>query len=157
MLLGSIGREGSIFNHLQQKLGIVTAVHMPFSGCGRYTAYVSINKKQEGHPKMVGLQALAHVPGLFTVVVVDDDIDVFNEEDVLWAISTYVDPSRDVDLLKNVAPASDPRGIGSGRLIIDATKPTHVAFATRLKVPDEALSRIKLEEWLDSVEGGGKP
>jgi 2,5-furandicarboxylate decarboxylase 1 len=155
MLLGSIGREGSIFNHLQQKLGIVTAVHMPFSGCGRFSAYVSITKKQEGHPKMVGMQALAHVPGLFSVVVVDDDIDVFNEEDVLWAINTYVDPSRDVELIKNVAPASDPRGIGSGRLIIDATKPSHVAFPTRLKVPDDALSKVKLEEWLDS-EGTNK-
>ena len=90
------------------------------------------------------------------VVVVDEDIDVFNEEQVLWAVNTYVDPDRDIDLIKNVRPPSDPRGIGSSRVIFDATRPTHVPFPTRLRVPPEAMARIKLEEWLDSVRKGKK-
>ncbi len=152
MLLGSIAREGAIFNHLQQKLGNVIAVHMPFSACGRYTAYISIKKTDEGQPKQAGLQAIAHVPNLHVAVVVDEDIDVFNEEQVLWAVNFQVDPRRDIDLIKNVRAGSDPRGIGASRVIIDATRPTHIAFPTRLRVPPEDVERVRLEEWLDPVK-----
>lgn len=156
MLMGSITREGTIFNHLQRKLGNVVAVHMPFSACGRYTTYISIRKTEEGQPKSAALQALAHVPNLHVAVVVDEDIDVFDEEQVLWAVNFQVDPRRDIDLITNLRPGSDPRGIGSSRLIIDATRPTHIAFPTRLRVPVDALKRVKLEEWLDAVERGNR-
>lgn len=153
MLMGSVPREGAVLKHLQNKLGYATAVHLPMSGCGRFVAYISITKSDDSHAKQAGLQALAHVPNLQTAVVVDDNIDVFSEEDVLWAVNTYVDPRRDVDLIKNLRAPTDPRGLGSSRLIVDATRPTHTAFPTRLKVPDDAMARVQLEEWLDSVEG----
>jgi 2,5-furandicarboxylate decarboxylase 1 len=155
ILLASIAREGAIYNHVQSKFGNVAAVHMPLSACGRFTAYISIKKAVEGQAKQAALMALAQVPNLHVVVVVDDDIDVFNEEDVLWAVNFHVDPRRDVDLIKNVRAGSDPRGLGSSRLIIDATRPTHIAFPTRLRVPEEAIARMKLEEWLDSVKAEG--
>jgi UbiD family decarboxylase len=152
MLLGSIPREGTIYNHLKNKLGNVVAVHMPYSGCARFTAYVSIRKTEEGQAKNAGLQALAHVPNLLSVVVVDEDIDVFNEEHVLWAVNFQVDPNRDISLITNMRPPSDPRALGSTRVIIDATRPTHIAFPTRLRVPQSAMERVKLEEWLDAVK-----
>ena len=156
MLLGSIPREGTIYNHLKNKLGNVVAVHMPYSGCARFTAYVSIRKTEEGQAKNAGLQALAHVPNLLAVVVVDEEIDVFNEEHVLWAVNFQVDPSRDISLITNMRPPSDPRALGSTRVIIDATRPTHIAFPTRLRVPQSAMDRVKLEEWLDAVKGGAR-
>jgi 2,5-furandicarboxylate decarboxylase 1 len=154
MLLGSIPREGTIYNHLRNKLGNVVAVHMPYSACARYTAYVSIRKVEEGQAKNAGMQALAHVPNLLAVVVVDEDIDVFNEEHVLWAINFQVDPDRDITLIKNMRPPSDPRALGSTRVIIDATRPSHIAFPTRLRIPQSALDRVDLGEWLDAVKGG---
>ena len=151
-LLGLIPREGSVYNHLQQTLGNVTAVHLPNSGNGRSICYVSIRKTGEGQPKQVAMQALAHAPTFQAVVVVDDDIDVFNEEDVLWAVNTYVDPARDIDLIKNLGRWSE-RQMGNDRVLIDATRPTHKAFPTRLRVPPEALAAVKLEEWLDPIGG----
>ena len=156
MLLGSIPREGTIFNHLQNKLGNVIAVHMPYSGCARYTAYVSIRKTEEGQAKTAGLQALAHVPNLYAVVVVDQDIDVFDEEQVLWAVNFQVEPRRDITVIENMRAPNDPRALGSARVIIDATRPTHIAFPTRLKVPQAAMERVKLDEWLDPVKGGSR-
>ncbi len=156
MLMASVPREGSIFNHVQERLGNVVAVHLPYSGCARFTAYISIKKTGEGQAKQAAIQAFAHVPNLHVVVIVDEDIDVFNEEDVLWAVNTYVDPDRDIDLIKNVRPPSDPRGIGSSRVIFDATRPTHVPFPTRLRVPPDALARVKLDEWLDKAVKGKK-
>ena len=151
MLLGSIPREGTIYRHLAEKIGTVTAVNMPFSGCGRYSVYISIKKGTEYQGKLAALQAVAHVPNLQVVVVVDDDIDVFNEEDVLWAVNTYVDPSTDIDTIKNLRQPTDPRGLGSTRVLIDATRPTHIAFPTRLRVPPDAMARVVLDEWLDQT------
>src|SRR3970282_2031992 len=102
-----------------------------------YTVYISIKKTEEGQAKQAALMALANVPNLHVVVVVDEDIDVFNEEDVLWAVNFQVDPRRDIDLIKNVRAGSDPRGLGSSRLIIDATRPTHIAFPRRLREREE--------------------
>jgi UbiD family decarboxylase len=151
-LLGLIPREGSLLNHLQRQSGNVSAVHLPHSGNGRTTCYISINKNDEGQPKLVALQALAHAPMFQILVVVDDDIDVFNEEDVLWAIGTYVDPRRDVTLIDNLGRTSE-RAMGNTRILIDATRPSHIAFPSRLRVPPEALERIRLDEWLDPTGG----
>lgn len=147
-LLGLIPLEGSLFSHLQTAIGSVTAVHLPNSGNGRSTCYVSIQKQSDGQPKLTALQALAHIPGLQAIVVVDEEIDVFDEEDVLWALNTYVDPARDVDYLRNVGRHSD-RAMDNGHLLIDATRPTHIAFSSRLKVPDWAMDAVRLEEWLE--------
>ena len=126
----------------------MTAVHLPPSGTGRFLCYISIKKVDEGQPKQVALQALTHSPTFQVVVVVDDDVDVFNEQDVIWAVNTYMDPARDVDFLKNVGRESE-RAMANSRILIDATRPTHIAFPSQLRVPPEALERIRLEEWLD--------
>jgi UbiD family decarboxylase len=150
-LLGLIPREGSVLNHLQEKVGNVTAVHLPHSGNGRTVCYISIKKLDEGQPKQVALQALAHAPMFQTVVVVDDDIDVFSEEDLLWAVNTYVNPTRDVDVIRNMGRWSE-RAMGNDRILIDATRPTHIAFPTRLRVPPAAMDAVRLEDWLDAVD-----
>lgn len=151
-LLGLIPREGSLFNHLQAAVGNVTAVHLPMSGYGRAVCYISIDKRDEGQAKRTALGALAHASQLAVVVVVDSDIDVFNEEDVLWALHTYVDPARDVDYVRNLGSRGD-RAMENNRVLIDATMPTDVVFPGRLRVPDEAMQRVRLEEWLEPAQG----
>ena len=64
-----------------------------------------------------------------------------------------VEPRRDISVIENMRAPNDPRALGSARVIIDATRPTHVAFPTRLKVPQEAMERVKLDEWLDASPG----
>jgi hypothetical protein len=61
-----------------------------------------------------------------------------------------------LDLIEYMRAPNDPRALGSARVIIDATRPTHVAFPTRLKVPQEAMDRVKLDEWLDPETGGAR-
>jgi UbiD family decarboxylase len=146
-LLGSIPREGSIFSGLQARFDGVTAVHLPMSGYGRALCYVSLKKTDSTQPKLVAISALSQ-SGVQAVVIVDDDIDVFDEEEVIWAMLTYVDPARDVDYIKNMGRVGD-RAMGNDRLVIDATRPTDYAFFGKLQVPREALDAMVLEEWLD--------
>ena len=75
------------------------------------------------------------------VVVVDDDIDVFNEKEVVWAILTMVDPKRDITMVDNVHTVFTT-AMGHNKMIIDATKPLDRAFPERFKIPDRDLQRI---------------
>lgn len=154
MLLGSIPREGSLQRHLQSTTGAVKAVHLPYSGAGRFVCYISMKKAYEGQVKEVAIAALARVPALQTVIVVDDDIDAFNEEDVMWAVHVYADPDTDVDVLHNLKQPTDYRALGGSRILIDATRPTDRAFPTKLRVPPAAVDAVKLDEWLDPIDQG---
>jgi UbiD family decarboxylase len=93
-----------------------------------------------------------------TVVVVDDDIDVHEEQQVMWAISTRMIADEDLLILPGVKGAHlDPvsynesrtgRGPMTTHLIIDATKPVEREFEIKIE-PDEHLWKtMRLEDYL---------
>lgn len=136
--LGSIPKEGSIYNEIKKVAPGVVGAYLPHSGTGRLSCYVSIKKKREGDAKQAGLIPLLLSGQIKYVVVVDDDIDIFNEKEVVWAIITRLNLSRGVDIIKNM-----PRG---DRVIVDATKPLDVPFPEKNKIPDEVMKRIRVED-----------
>jgi 2,5-furandicarboxylate decarboxylase 1 len=138
--LGSIPKEGSIYNNIKKIPMDVVGVHLPHSGVGRLSCYISIRKKREGDAKQAGLVPFLLAQQIKYVIVVDDDIDVFNEREVIWAIITRLNLSKGVDIIKNM-PRSD-------KIIIDATKPLDVPFLEKNKIPDEVMKRIQLEDLL---------
>ena len=124
----------------------VKGVHLPNSGCGRYNCYISIDQSKPGQSRQAALVALATADGLKNVVVVDEDIDPFNEQEVSWAVTTRVQADEDIDILRNISyTALDPsvkvEGM-SAKMIIDATKPVGEPFDKRLEIPLEAMSRV---------------
>lgn len=145
--MSAIPKEGSVFNHLEQRFGNITGVHFPHSHCSRLGCYVSIRKRREGDAKQVGHAALLESSFLNRVVVVDADIDVFREPDVLWAMASYVDPSRDVDLVKNSFTLFNTAS-GYQKLVIDATRPMDYPFPLRFRVPPAAMAAIDPKEWI---------
>lgn len=147
--LGAIPKEGSVFNTVQSKVGNVIAVCMPHSGIGRLACYVSMKKVNDGQPKQAALVALNESWTFQTVVVVDDDIDVFNEQEVMWALNTRVDPLRDVTLIKNVGRTVFDTAMAYNKLVIDATKPLDRPFPSVIKVPEAAVASMSPDEWLD--------
>jgi 2,5-furandicarboxylate decarboxylase 1 len=151
--LGSIPKEGSVYNSLQNRFGIIEAVSLPYSGCGRLAAYVSIHKQREGQGKEVAIATLPESWGFEVVIVVDADVDVFNERDVLWALYTYVDPTRDIDIIHNYTKNVFTSAFQGSRILIDATKPLDVAFPEKYRMPDDVMKRIDLDEW---IEAGGR-
>ncbi len=123
---------------------------MPASGVGRFHCYISIDKKVDGESKQAALIALGAVDFVKHVIVVDSDIDVFREEEVLWAMATRVQAAEDVDVIKNVkGNALDPSqmdDIMTSKMIIDATKPVRRPFEARLDIPRDVLERTVLEK-----------
>ncbi|MBI5442544.1 MAG: UbiD family decarboxylase [Deltaproteobacteria bacterium] len=144
--MSAIPKEGSIYNSLQQRFGNVCAVHMPHSMCSRLGCYISIKKEKEGIAKQVGHAALLESSFFQWIIVVDEDIDVFNEKEVIWALASYTDPSRDIDFVKNSFTLFNTAA-GYQKTIIDATRPLDYPFPERFKVPDEIMAAIRSEEW----------
>ena len=91
---------------------------------------VSTNRRYGGFAKAVGLRVMSTAHGLGyakLVIVVDEDVDPFDMKQVMWAVSTKVNPAGDAIMLPNMSidvldPASQPDGI-SHKMVIDATTP----------------------------------
>jgi 4-hydroxy-3-polyprenylbenzoate decarboxylase len=113
---------------LRRQYPEVVDFYLPPEGCSYRVALVSIRKQYPGHASRVMFGVWSYLRQfLYTkfIVVVDDDIDVRSWQDVVWAISTRVDPARDL-LLAERTPidsldfASPVAGLGS-KMGLDAT------------------------------------
>ena len=113
---------------LQKQFPEITDFYLPPEGCSYRLAVVSMTKQYPGHAKrvMMGIWSFLR-QFMYTkfVIVVDDDIDVRSWEDVIWAITTRMDPSRDTTLIDSTPIdyldfASPVSGLGS-KMGMDAT------------------------------------
>ncbi len=137
-------REAEIRNALRRVVPGVRAVHVPTSGGASFTAYVSIQQTRPGEAK----HALSVVFGvdhyIKLVVIVDEDIDVFDESDVLWAIATRVQADRDLVVMGGslgaiLDPSASPEGL-TAKLGIDATRPFGEVGAEKLVMAAEPMA-----------------
>ena len=113
---------------LQQQFPEIVDFWLPPEGCSYRVAVVSIKKGYAGHAKRIMMGVWSYLRQfLYTkfVIVVDDDINCRDWKDVIWAISTRVDPVRDTTLIENTPIdyldfASPVSGLG-GKMGLDAT------------------------------------
>lgn len=123
----------------------VRGVSYPHSGTCRLHCYISMKPSAEGQAKNAAMTAFGEDLALKLVVVVDDDVDVFDEEDVLWAVATRMQADRDVFIVPNMMGAIlDPstRAGTTAKMAVDATRPLG-AYPRRHTLPDEARARAR--------------
>ncbi len=113
---------------LQKQFPEIVDFYLPPEGCSYRMAVISMKKQYAGHAKRVMLGTWSYLRQfMYTkfVIVVDDDVNVRNWEDVIWAITTRMDPARDLTILENTPIdyldfASPVSGLGS-KVGFDAT------------------------------------
>lgn len=113
---------------LQKQFPEIVDFYLPPEGCSYRMAVISMKKQYAGHAKRVMLGTWSYLRQfMYTkfVIVVDEDINVRNWEDVIWAITTRMDPARDLTILENTPIdyldfASPVSGLGS-KVGFDAT------------------------------------
>jgi 2,5-furandicarboxylate decarboxylase 1 len=142
----ALPREADLIQALSRTIPGLHAVHVPLSGCGFFHVYISMKKTAEGQAKQAILTALGLDHCLKLVIVVDEDVNVFNEPEVLWAISTRFQADRDLVIVQGAMgvildPSAAENGLTS-RMGIDATKSLQEK-AVRLKIPSEAREFAK--------------
>ena len=113
---------------LQKQFPEISDFYLPPEGCSYRMALVSIRKQYAGHAKRVMMGVWSFLRQfMYTkfVVVLDDDVNVRDWHDVIWALTTRVDPARDVMIMENTPIdyldfASPVAGLGS-KMGVDAT------------------------------------
>jgi 4-hydroxy-3-polyprenylbenzoate decarboxylase len=113
---------------LQKQFPEISDFYLPPEGCSYRMAIVTMKKQYPGHAKRVMMGVWSFLRQfMYTkfVIVVDDDINARSWEDVIWAITTRTDPSRDITLIENTPIdyldfASPVSGLGS-KMGLDAT------------------------------------
>jgi len=158
-MIGALPRMGSLLRRVKEVLPSVKAVNLPLSGGGRAFCYISLRKRSDGEPKQAAFAALGTEPNTTLVVLVDEDINVFNEPEVLWAIATRFEADKDLIIMPNcigahlIPTAYDltraKHGIMQTKLIFDATMPAKpTPFPKRADVPRSIEDKINLGEYL---------
>jgi 4-hydroxy-3-polyprenylbenzoate decarboxylase len=152
-VVGKFWNEDVLMGHAIEKIFLpaikllipdIVDIFLPEEGVLNDIAIVSIDKKYPGQGIKVGMAVLSQGQLMFNkyVIVVDKDINVRDKSEVLWAIATRTDPSRDVVIIPR-APADSLDHASflpnlSGKMIIDAT----------VKTREEGVVR----EWPEKIE-----
>lgn len=132
--LKQIPHEVTMYQDLKRNFPGVQKVHYTAAGCVDFMVFISMKHQTfPAEARGVILAAMASPKRPKFVVVVDDDIDIFEHVQILWAISTRVRPADDVIIVPGYnTPALDPsypqQEIGSA-MGIDATRPFGKPFA----------------------------
>jgi 2,5-furandicarboxylate decarboxylase 1 len=150
-LMGAVPREAALIKAVRQTVPTVRDVCMPVSGNCRFHAYISIAKRTPGQAKNAICAAFAADMLLKHVVIVDEDIDVYDEEQVLWAVSNRFQADHGLVVIPHAQgseldPSAGPGGVNA-KMGLDATKPL-TGFAPELRVPEEVMKKIRLEDFV---------
>jgi len=152
--IGGLARMGFLLNRARDVCPNVKNLYLPISGVARNHAYISMKKVADGEPHLAAFNVMAYSPATKHVFIVDDDIDVTNEADVLWALATRFQADKDLVTINNsigsrLNPPTygyrrDDKGSLETKLIFDCTRPLSAGtFPTATRVPPEVAARMR--------------
>ncbi len=153
---------------IRQQFPEITDFWLPPEGCSYRIAVVSMKKAYPGHAKRVMLGVWSYLRQfMYTkwVIVVDDDINARDWKDVMWAVSTKMDPARDITVIENTPIdyldfASPESGLGS-KIGLDATDKwepeTHREWGEEIRMDQDVIDTVS-EKWSRlGLPGDGAP
>ena len=160
LVLFSLGMEGEVLSQLKQLIPQVKAVNVPVSGSCNLV-YVQIEKDMEG----LGVNAALAALGAYRfkcAIVVDDDVDISNDKEVIWAVMTRTQADRSFfavpgSYISRVDPTGYPAWHSGGkgepllstRLGIDATKPLDPSFPEVGEPPRSMWTQLRLSDYIE--------
>lgn len=142
--------EASIFAAVSSQVPGIKGVFLSYGGCGFYHAVVQMQKVMEGLQRNAILSTFAAFPPLKQVTVVEEDVNIYDPQDVEWAIATRLRPDKDIILIPEARghelnPVTDG-GIGC-KMGLDATAPyPRPPQFERVKVQAVNLANYEIEQ-----------
>ncbi|MDN4073936.1 UbiD family decarboxylase [Fictibacillus terranigra] len=133
-------REATLLSTVRQTVPNVKRVHITMGGVARFHAVIQIEKRSDGDGKQAALAAFASDKDLKHVIVVDEDVDIFDPEDVEWAMAVRVQADQDIFIVPGakgspLESSHNVRGV-TAKMGIDATVPlAHKESFKRTSVP----------------------
>ena len=151
----------------QQQFPEIVDFWLPPEGCSYRIAVVSMKKAYAGHAKRVMMGVWSYLRQfMYTkwVIVVDADIDARNWKDVMWALSTRMDPARDITVIESTPIdyldfASPVSGLGS-KIGLDATDKfpgeTNREWGRQIRMDQSVIDRVDAMWGELGLPGSGK-
>lgn len=145
-------REAAYLRRIREAVPSVKAVCKQ-GRHSHYSIYISMKKVAEGDPGRAAAAALTFDHSKF-IFVFDEDVNVYDPTDILWALTTRVQPHKQIaitpDMFRgNMLDPSLQHDIRTSVMIVDATRPLDRPFSPVSKCPDDAMARIKLEDYIE--------
>ena len=146
LLLSTIPMEANLYRAVRAIVPSVTAVRVP----APYSCYVAIEQRVAGQAKNAILAVLGADMYIKRVVVVDHDVNIFDDREVAWALGTRCQADRDIMVISNTRgsdldPSTDSDGY-TAKWGVDATaKPSLAEYTPRNRIPQEVTDRIDLD------------
>lgn len=149
--LEALGREGPILQACKGVTPQVKAVNRALETCW---CAISMKKEREGEQKNVMAAALSIDPYIKLIIVVDEDVNVFDPKEILWAMAFRTVPERDITVIPGMwlSPLDPNSAAGTiGKVLIDATLPLSEDKSRfkRVEVPEEIAAKMRLEDYLE--------
>ena len=151
----------------KQQFPEITDFWLPPEGCSYRVAVVSMKKAYPGHAKRIMMGVWSYLRQfMYTkfVIVIDDDLDARDWNDVIWAISTNMDPARDVTLIEDTPIdyldfASPEPSLGS-KMGMDATAKkfpeTKREWGRKIRMTDDVIEEVTKKWKQYGLPGNGK-
>ena len=144
--LAAFQREGNAYDQVKRAVPQVTNVYLPRrSAGGCLHVYVQLKATGSGQSRSALIAALSVDPLVKHAFVVDDDVDIFDDRDVLWALATRFQADRDIItipgmLASGLDPSNQGRALGC-KAGFDCTRGVpEDRFAAKLELPDEYVT-----------------
>lgn len=150
-LIGIFGKEGKVYEVVKGIVDGVQNVHMPLSGTSTMHVYLQVRKRKPSDGREAVLAALLSDRLVKHAIAVDEDVDIFDEREVLWAVAAHTQWDKDVIILpKMMGGERDPSGNDppiDTKGGIDATRPlpAEKIFPPKITVPREIREAINAE------------
>lgn len=150
-------RQSILFKRLKQVVPQTIAVR--YADDTRFVAYVQVRNDFDGLGKNTGLAALGIDPLIKIAVIVDEEVNINDESQIMWAIATRTrQADKDIHVIPDAliddipggySPASrGERGFLTSKIIIDATKPVLLPFPEIADPPKEIWEKINIADYL---------
>jgi len=149
--IGGIQGEAVVYNAMKREVPTVIAVCRAPSFPGH--VYIKIKKTHENQPRMALLAALSAWGSIKHAFVFDEDVDIFDESEVLWAIGSRTQWDKDLIVIPNcgaspVDPSTEVDGLGT-KAGLDCTKPAPPkTFEQKISIPESVMQRIKIGDFI---------
>jgi 2,5-furandicarboxylate decarboxylase 1 len=152
-LIGSVPKEAVIYEKVRATCPGVKSAYLTPAGVGRYICYISLKQRVAGEAKDAIMATFVCDWHIKYVIAVDEDVDVFNDSEILWAIATRTQANKNFFVIPDAMgatldPTVDSKRPYTAKMGIDATKPFGEPFPEVCEVPLDLLQKIRLEDYL---------
>ena len=147
--------EATVLSKLREVAPTVTNVYLAPSGTCRFHAYVQLKKTDDAEPKSIIATALTADFRIKHVWVVDEDVDIYDDQQILWAMATRFQGDQDTILIRDMLgstldPSVEEVSSKTAKMGFDCTKPAPPrGYQKRVSISDEVLEKVKRKGYIN--------